>query len=680
MQRIEIASLLHNATLFLLGLALLTFPVAFATLTSDPYGLPKQVLLAAASLLGILLVSLRFLAEGKITIRRTPYDVPVLLFLVVVVVSVIFSRNRMDALISAAPIVFAIGFFFAATNTAKDKMSSNFLKFSFLGGAVLLSLATALSYFKIFLLPFAGTKVQTFTPAGSLLDAAIYLGVASAVCFSSILPTLRQKRLEGKESAVAGVLGVATLIGFATSLIALVTIAKPTILPFQTGFQTAFAEISQDAGRLALGFFFGSGFGTYLTDFTRFKPAAYNQDPQLWSLTFVRSSSFVLELLATTGVLGIASYLFLVFKIVKVGRFMPLVILVALSFVIPFSFVTQVLIFFLLALASTSLGLKDNKDDFYDWEIGLVANKKRDEGFIASLGAKKALPSIWFVLAVLIIGFLGFYSTRYVMSDILFQRSLVAASKNNGTQTYQLQQAAIRQFPRRDVYLRVFSQTNFALANSLASSVPKGSSPSAQVQSGVTTLIQQSINSGRQATVISPLTSVNWQQLAAVYRGLFGFGQNAEAFAVQTMQQAIVLDPNNPQLYVNLGGIYYQLGRYENAQQQFLVAISLKSDFANAHYNLAHTLRQKGQLDEALKELETVKTLVQKDKNNLGVVEKDIENLKNQIASGETATAGGQPSGSTQPPLGVSGQQQTLPPQNPPVKIPAPNTSTESAE
>ena len=165
-----------------------------------------------------------------------------------------------------------------------------------------------------------------------------------------------------------GVLSLCLILALFVSIYQLFTTQKPIILPFQTGFQTAFASISQDASRIAQGFFLGSGFGTYATDFTRFKQAIFNQSSDLWNLTFLRSSSFVLELLATTGVLGFLAYLYLGLKGFKEAiaskkdegnaAALALVILFIVSLILPFSFISQTLIFILLGLLAVGQGLK----------------------------------------------------------------------------------------------------------------------------------------------------------------------------------------------------------------------------------------------------------------------------------------------------------------------------------
>jgi tetratricopeptide (TPR) repeat protein len=224
-----------------------------------------------------------------------------------------------------------------------------------------------------------------------------------------------------------------------------------------------------------------------------------------------------------------------------------------------------------------------------------------------------------------------------------------------------------------DSYYRIFSQTNLALANSLASSIPAGAKVSAQTTQTVYTLVQQSINAARQATTVSPQNAINWENLASIYRALIGFGQNADSFALLAQQQATQLNSTNPQEYIALGGIYYQLSSWDKAQENFQQAINLKADYANAYYNLGHVLLQKGDLKGALTQFQTVASLIPNDPVNLSKINGEIKALETQIGQ-QQSTQTTQPNTQNQSqgtPL-TTPAAQTLPPQQPPVKIPAP--------
>ncbi len=675
-QKKELIDYLNNLSYFLLGILFLVFPVFFLSFTTDAFTLPKQALLGGVSLLLLIIYGIKTIAEKRVLVRRTPFDLPVLIFTIVVFLSAIFSVNRIDSLINFVPLLFAVVAYFMITNNLKDKKSASFLTIMLVLGAVVSALISILSMFKIYVFPDEFSRTATFTTVGTLLDQAIYVALVLPLAAHFVTKDQGVKSLTRKKIGFS-LASLIILIGLIISIYNLIAQQRPTLLPFETGFQTAFAAVSQDTGRIIQGFLLGSGYGNYGIVFSKFKQAAFNLNPDLWSFIFYRSSSFVLELLATTGILGLISFLFLCYKIVKERPLsFSLVLAIILSFVLPFSFVTLSIFFIVLALYASTQGIrKTNDDKYFDVELELVALKKGLISFEEVEGHPRKsksliLPVVFAVILFLIAGYIGYMSTRYVVSNVYFQKSILAANQNNGTLTYQNQTDALNMFRYSDNYYRVFSQTNMALANSLAASVPEGSSPSAEVSQTIYTLIQQSINTGRTATTLSPQTALNWQNLSSIYRSLIGFGQNADQFAVLANQQAILLDPNNPQEYINLGGIYYQLGLFDQAQQQFQIAVSLKPDYANAYYNLGHALENQGKLTEALAQYQNVRTLLANDQANLDVINKEIEALNQRIQTGQVQQPAEEQAQAPTEELNVPQPTTILPTQNPPVKIP----------
>lgn len=701
----EISLYLENISLFVIGAFLVLLPILFLASTTDAFVLPKQIALSVAIGLFSLFFAVKTVSEGKLKIRTSPFDVAIVAMMVIGFLSAIFARNRFDALIAYVPFFFIGILYFAIINLVKREKQLLFVLSCLTAGGVISSFVTILSFMKIYPLPLPYTQVPFFTTFGSLLDQATYLALVLPItgyfvyAFStSLRPGKSVNAHTPFQSAAHEKKNSLPMIGFSAAFVVmaislgitiymLITTQKPLILPVETGIQVGFAAISQDSGNVIKSIFLGSGFGTFLTDFTRFKPAAFNANETLWSFVFFRSSSFVLELLATTGLLGLGAFLYLVFRIFKSGSlFIPLVVAVVAAFLLPFSFTLMTLFFILLAIFAVVL-IHGNPGKFAESEFYLVALKKglfalKPEGERVSLNDtekrySRILPIAFFLLVLAVVGLPLYYAGRMVVSDLTFQRSLVAASKNNGLETYNLQNAAIQIFPYRDIYHRSFSQTNIALANSLASSQAqnKDASPSAQLQQNITTLIQQSINEGRTAVAISPATSFNWNNLSSIYRSLIGFGQNADQFAVQMAQQAIALDPSNPQQYVELGGLFYQLKAYDEAIRQFQIAISLKDDYANAYYNLGHALESKGDFKNAVAAYQVVQNLVEKDKENVKKIKAEIQALNAKIASGDT----GEATAATATPsaeLNVNDRpENALPERDPQLRIPGPSES-----
>lgn len=698
-QRKKVISYILNISLFLLGIFLIFFPVVFTSISTNPIVLPKMTLLGIVVLLLLLLACVVIIVEKSVRIRRTSLDIPIILFLLAALLSAVFSVNRADALIGFFPFLFAGLIYFIITNIGKDKNSLLFLTSSLIFGGVLSSIIAILTFFKIYILPISATHTQNFSPLGSLLDQAIYLVLILGISIYSAWRLVRESKDSSlninpqssknfMEILAFGTSGIIILMGTIVTIYSLFKIEKPLILPFETGFQTAFAEISLDTGRIAKGFLFGSGFGTYSVDFSRWKQAEFNQNQDLWNLTFFTSSSFALELLATTGVLGLSAFIFILIKSLKETKgsiqnnlllsFLTLFIIV---FVLPLGFVNQTLLFIILGLFAGYQGLKkQNSNRFFDIELQVVTLKKGLISIDAPTKNEKSLilPSIFTIITISAFGVLGYFCINYIISDITFQKSLTSPAQNNASFIYENQAKSIARFPYRDGFYRVFSQTNLAIANALASQQAQEKSPNASVQDNITRLIQQSIDAARAATNLSPQNHLNWQNLASVYRSLIGFGQNAEEFAIRTSQQAIILNPKNPQGYISLGGIYYQLQQWDNAQNQFQIAISLKPDFANAYYNLGHALEQKGDLKNALVQYETVKRLVPNDNKSLDQITAEISALKDKIETNSNIASNANLTPEQQA-LNIDTPPAKLPTRTPPVQIPAPNVATESS-
>ena len=683
---------LENLSLVGLGILFFALPIIVSPVSTDQYSLPKYALIATVALLGLLLLSLKMIFELTIKIRKTPFDFPIVLFTIAIFLSSLFAVNKADSVTSFVLFLFSVIIYFITTNIAKDKKQALFLISSLVLGGAISSIITIFSFLKIYILPYSFTHSQTFTPLGSLLDQAIYLTLLLPVAIYLALPLNFSgvSSLKIPKLISFGIGAIIILFGLIITFYELFYIQNPTILPFKTGLQISFAAVSQNTTRILEGFLLGSGFGTYSVDFSRFKQASFNQDPTLWQFTFFRSSSFILELLATIGILGFSTFLFFVIKAlkellrsIKNPLTLPLLLVIALSFFLPFTFTIQALLFILLGLFAVFEGLKSAKQDrFFDFELRLVALRR---GLLAIEAPGKRskmqniLPFMFGIIVFIFVIFIGLYSLNYIQSDIAFQRSIVAASKNNGSLTYEEQTKAIRKFPYRDGFYRMYSQTNLALANSLASQLPKDKAPDKKTQDNITTLIQQSINSGRQATSLGPQTALNWQNLSAIYRALIGFGQNAENFAVVSQQQAILLNPTNPQQYLALGGIYYQLGQWDNAQNQFQIAVSLKPDFPNAYYNLGHAMEQKNDIEGALAQYEIVKKLVTNEKDAKQITE-EIKALTSNQKQQEKQTKVVSKEESTSPSLEIDKSSSNLPTQSAKIKIPPPTNATRSAK
>lgn len=402
--------------------------------------------------------------------------------------------------------------------------------------------------------------------------------------------------------------------------------------------------------------FWGSGPSTYLFDFTNYKPIEFNST-NLWNLRFDSSFNEYLTVLATLGGVGLLALLSLTALFISsAGKVLMTNQLGENNQNIAKSLAISGLIFFvILALHTSTLVL---------WIMGLiiiaafmVINSSEGSRSSASNSNMKqiisrivgfsptdssidtirvdALPSILLTASIAIVIVASFYGAKFALADYHHRLALNAVSQNQGIAAYNELIAAEKLNPVADLYRTDLAQTNFALANAIASAkAPTDASPSGsltdQDKQNIQVLLQQSINEGKFATTLSPRSAINWEILALLYRQISGVAQNALAFSLDSYGKAIFQDPLNPILRLNVGGTYYAIKNYDLAIRFLTDAINLKPDYANAYYNLSVAFRDKGDLNSALAAAQKVVDLVDKNSQDYKVATDYINDLKSK--------------------------------------------------
>lgn len=73
--------------------------------------------------------------------------------------------------------------------------------------------------------------------------------------------------------------------------------------------------------------------------------------------------------------------------------------------------------------------------------------------------------------------------------------------------------------------------------------------------------------------------------------------------AAQTYEKAFKIDPKDHEVAFKLANVYWRLKRLDDAIAKYRKALELKPDFHDARFGLGITLRDKGEVEEAKKEL-----------------------------------------------------------------------------
>lgn len=610
--------------------------------------LPKEILLTSGVAFLLLIWSIKLVAKGRLDFSTGKFDLAVLLLALSYLASAVLKTpNKMEAfwLPGIATFVIASTLFYflinQLTKESKEKVSQVIFASATVFSLLVLFGTTGLSA-KIPQLPEL-MKTATFNTLGSSLQAAIFLAVGVPL---GIGPILKQKDLAVK---------LFSTVCLTIVILALLVSVKNTLPTKEQSFGVldlnSSWQISVEA--LKTSPVLGIGPGNYLTAFRRWRPLTFNQT-DYWANYFTSGGNFYLTVLTEAGLAAVISLILLLAAVYKrslknnfkEGKLISLVLLLVLFAFFPISAPIIVLLFVFLALNSGS--------EEKMFHVNFLAQSGDASGFASRIPSFiVSLPVIALVFAFVYLG------SRYSLAEYKFKKALDSLVKNEAKATYDLIGAAIRLNPKVDRYRFSYSQINLALAGGIAQKKDLTDAD----RTAVTQLIQQSIQEAKAAVVLNPTRSDNWSLLANTYRSIMAFAQGADTFTVQSVQQAIALDPINPNLRIYLGGVYYALGRFDDAIEAFKLAILAKPDLANAHYNLSAAFREKGDIEKAISEMNVVLGLVKLDSPDYKLAKDELANMEKKRPS--SAKAPEEQAGDLTPP-----QKAPEPVIKPPIELP----------
>lgn len=406
---------------------------------------------------------------------------------------------------------------------------------------------------------------------------------------------------------------------FSTPLkLGLPVVVTPT---YTTSWQITVDSLSGGVHRIL----FGTGPGTFLYDYLTYRPQEVNQSV-FWDLRFDRAKSSVLTMGATMGVLGVLSWLTLMVwvglkalgrllrhrgheewkltYVVFVGWFMT----VLYHFLYTTNFSLQFLMWGLTGLLAALIMTKIWETDF-------------------SRSPRLGL-SISFAFVVLAVGLLAslFVSGMRYTAEVAFVKAVELDSAGAEIdQVVDKLNIAVMFNGLSDRYHRNLSTAALIQARNAIVAV-EGEMTDEQRQT-IVEYVNASVQASARAVQLEPAYASNWSAQGSIYRDLMSFAQGAEDIAAASYLKAIELDPVNPVNHANLGRLYLAvadrargLKSAENeelaktaveqektlltqAEEEFNKAITLKGDYAPAHYYLAAVYERQGKLEDAASRL-----------------------------------------------------------------------------
>lgn len=611
-----------NVLKYFLRVAMMLMPVFFLPVIMDAYGFGKVIFLLLLGMVGLLLWLVMLMVEKK---EAANFNWGWGLFLLLtgwagflffreapgVQMKAIMSGNGLTVL---ATIVVWGFLWLQVTDKEEAEKQLNWLT---VGG-----LLVAVTSLVTFLIPASKLPIvwpkdnplisisAAWSLTGSLLSEAILM-VFLAVEWGKRL----WKKLKGSENYM--MVAVLTAVFVLILALSIVKIQKTGWVVLDPSSSWVIAVESFKRSPIT-----GIGVGNFSTAFNMYRPVSYNVT-KYWASGFNVSINGWLQLWTELGIVGLGLIILVILLVVRQKKDIAWVRLVLM--LLAFLFLpVNLMVWWLLMWLLVSSGLKAKK-------VGLVL-KVGESGI-------NVMPWIVAVVAVAVMAWSGFNLGKITVADYYYRQSLIAASKNDGGTTYNQQIKTIGINPLVSEYRRIYAQTNLALAVSLLSN--KDVADADKEKASV--LIQQSVREGKAAVSLDQMDVANWTNLAQIYRKIIGVVDGAADWSFQAYQQAMVLDPTNAALDLDMGGLLFAAGRYEDADRLFEQAVTNKPDFANGWYNWAYNAKQMNRLADAVQRLNQAVLLVpvtsadyEKASGELAVWKKEYdEAVKKQGAAAE---------------------------------------------
>jgi tetratricopeptide (TPR) repeat protein len=649
---------------------LFLFPLFFLPTTQEFFITNKFYFLVLCVLVLIFISTVQLLISKKLVWVQLPLDMPVILFSVTIVLSILISSpNKIQALLNpnfGLVMIFSLTvlyFYLSRTEiisgtpgrtpddahpdvTSREhrregKAGQNLLFLQ--ASSFILSLITITFFFQPFKnanLPQAlqFLKNPGFTTLGNQLDLAIFLGFFLVYTLIQILTNQNQINInrDKKQSIFNFSFLIFNLVALSLTLY---SILKPMygqgstlslqLPPFRLSWYAAIETLKNP-----LTAFFGVGVDNFASIFTRIKDFAYNQST-IWQInSFAVSRSTILHIFSEVGLFGLVAFGLLIFTLLKqilsqITNY-QLRITFAYLFIIMLLFPPSLPIFFLLFI---TLASSTDKTSGVKPEVS-----QRETLEVKDFNFSELLP-IYFGIIVVCFAFIagvGYLLGRSYNAEVYFKKALDGFAKNDAKQVYDNMRQAIILNPYIERFRINFSQANLLIANNIASK--KQEEITDQDKQNISQGIQAAIAEAKAAAALNPQKAGNWENLAGIYRNILNVAQGADVWTISAYQRAIIADSQNPFYRLNLGGVYYSLGNFDEAVKLFEQTVGLKPDWSNAHYNLAWALYQKKDYQRAASAMQNVSQLVDPKSEDYKKVQKDLEDFKKMLPK-EEATA-----------------------------------------
>lgn len=325
----------------------------------------------------------------------------------------------------------------------------------------------------------------------------------------------------------------------------------------------------------------GTGPETFAFSYPMFKPLEHNQTSE-WDFIYNKAHNEYLNYLATTGTLGFIAYItligFIIFSLFQNKSLFGFSLIAGfISILITnffgFSVVTTSLIFFLFPAMSLNYKLESSE------------NEKR-----IKFDKFNSSQKIYLFILLTISTFFIILIFRYWLADIYYNKARLLNRSDNPIKAREEIIKALKISKKEALYWNEYaiSDSEIAILLSENNEYEKGAE-----------FASYSYNESKQAVNLSKYNINLRKTQIGIYYKLFQFDKNYLLEAETVNKEAIIISPNDPKLYYQLGLLDIKLNKLEDAISYLEKSISLKPNYKEARFALGSIYKDIGNIEKA---------------------------------------------------------------------------------
>lgn len=648
-QKIRNSFSFFGVSFFCILLAVLFVPLVYLPIFRDAFEIPKEIVLYTILSLVFILTLFEIIKNRTFFYKRTVLDKPFLFFGAAGLVATIFSKNpsvsfwgRPDTFVFH---FFALFLFLVWSWLLIQKIKSETV-FRVVTFTFLLSGTIACVYFlwqKVNIVAHLNSVFGVYALTIFVLSLGLLIArgkkqiLMSLLCAAAVLSSLWViVRLDFQIIWVllTVAMGLLFLLGmafwggvrktvlagvFIVFLFSLIHVLVPGFLHLGIALPneiTLTPNISRTIVENTLtshtkNFLFGSGPGTFVYDFSLFRPQVLNNNGYFWGVRFDAPWSSIFSLVSEFGFIGTIGLLLIILLIL--GSVLSAVLHIRSTF-------WQRAKFFIERVTATDFSF-----EYFVFMIVWIV-------LTVGIGVSVYNFALWFVwwtlLSMVVVGlayiqpslvheheksfdinpqyifvfsfFFLLLSSFAVVGGVLWGKIAVSEyfvfqSQKNPNNAIEFLTAADLYRPNSSDILLLLSRTHLEQSQQLVSSSPEQSARA----------LSQAIDFARRARDLDPENIRVYEILSTAYLQSIPYTSEASlpqslVWTTDALNHALSLEPTNPGFHSQMGILQEFSGQLDAAKSSYENAIALKPDFTEGYFDLSHLYEKQNDLDHAI--------------------------------------------------------------------------------